>query len=150
LRHHRPTQATRAGITRGLKAQDFLIADGKHIVPTERGLALFTVLERAPDQRHTNAPPPGIDSEQSNGRGKTRRKVAVSERKVSIGKPRAKQPGQAAAEHGSAGAPGGDTPLRIPFGNKEAALQLGARYRSGGWYAPAGIDLNGFRERGWL
>jgi DNA topoisomerase-3 len=27
------------------------------------------------------------------------------------------------------------TPLRIPFGNKEVALKLGARYRSGGWYA---------------
>jgi DNA topoisomerase-3 len=47
-------------------------------------------------------------------------------------------------------APGGDTPLRIPFGNKEAALQLGARYRTGGWYAPAGVDLAAFRERGWL
>ena len=28
------------------------------------------------------------------------------------------------------------TPLRIPYGNKEVALKLGARYRSGGWYAP--------------
>ena len=27
------------------------------------------------------------------------------------------------------------TPLRIPYGNKEVALKLGARYRSGGWYA---------------
>ena len=44
----------------------------------------------------------------------------------------------------------GETPLRIPFGNKEAALQLGARYRAGGWYAPPGVDLGGFRERGWL
>ena len=41
------TPATRAEIIRGLKAQDFLMADGKHIVPTERGLALFGVLERA-------------------------------------------------------------------------------------------------------
>lgn len=32
---------------RGLKAQEFLTTDGKHIVPTERGLALFGVLERA-------------------------------------------------------------------------------------------------------
>src|SRR4029077_11293271 len=31
------------------------------------------------------------------------------------------------------------TPLRIPYGNKEAALKLGARYRSGGWYAPLGL-----------
>jgi DNA topoisomerase-3 len=41
------TPATHAEIIRGLKAQDFLIADGKHIVPTERGLSLFAVLERA-------------------------------------------------------------------------------------------------------
>jgi DNA topoisomerase-3 len=45
---------------------------------------------------------------------------------------------------------GTDTPLRIPYGNKEAALRLGARYRAGGWYAPAGVDLAAFGERGWL
>jgi DNA topoisomerase-3 len=43
-----------------------------------------------------------------------------------------------------------DTPLRIPYGNKEIAVTLGARYRSGGWYAPPGIDLAKFNERGWL
>jgi hypothetical protein len=42
------------------------------------------------------------------------------------------------------------TPLRIPYGNKEVALKLGARYRSGGWYAPPGVDLSTFGERGWL
>jgi DNA topoisomerase-3 len=42
------------------------------------------------------------------------------------------------------------TPLRIPFGNKDIALKLGARYRSGGWYAPPGIDLAAFGKRGWL
>ena len=42
------------------------------------------------------------------------------------------------------------TPLLIPYGNKEVALKLGARYRSGGWYAPAGVDLSAFGERGWL
>src|SRR5271155_1518872 len=45
---------------------------------------------------------------------------------------------------------GSDTPLRIPYGNKDAALRLGARYRAGGWYAPAGVDLAAFGERGWL
>jgi DNA topoisomerase-3 len=34
-----------------------------------------------------------------------------------------------------------DTPLQIPYGNKEIAMKLGARYRAGGWYAPPGIDL---------
>ena len=42
------------------------------------------------------------------------------------------------------------TPLRIPYGNKEVALKLGARYGSDGWYAPPGVDLSVFGERGWL
>jgi DNA topoisomerase-3 len=42
------------------------------------------------------------------------------------------------------------TPLKIPYGNKEAAQQLGARYSTGGWYAPPGVDLEAFRKRGWL
>ena len=42
------------------------------------------------------------------------------------------------------------TRLRVPSGNKEAAQQLGARYLAGGWYAPPGIVLAPFRQRGWL
>jgi DNA topoisomerase-3 len=42
------------------------------------------------------------------------------------------------------------TPLRIPYGNKEVALKLGARYGSAGWYAPPGVDLAAFGEQGWL
>jgi DNA topoisomerase-3 len=42
------------------------------------------------------------------------------------------------------------TPLRIPYGNKEIAMKLGARYGSTGWYAPPGADLSAFGERGWL
>jgi DNA topoisomerase-3 len=42
------------------------------------------------------------------------------------------------------------TRLRIPYGNKEVALKLGACYRSGGWYAPPGVDLSAFEARGWL
>jgi DNA topoisomerase III len=42
------------------------------------------------------------------------------------------------------------TPLRIPYGNKEVAFKLGARYGSAGWYAPPGVDLAAFGERGWL
>jgi DNA topoisomerase-3 len=42
------------------------------------------------------------------------------------------------------------TPLRIPYGNKEIAMNLGARYGSMGWYAPPGVDLSAFGERGWL
>jgi len=42
------------------------------------------------------------------------------------------------------------TPLRIPYGNKDVAIKLGARYGSAGWYAPPGVDLSTFSERGWL
>ncbi len=41
------TPATRAEIIRVLKAQELLTAQGKNIVPTERGLALFDVLQKA-------------------------------------------------------------------------------------------------------
>ncbi len=41
------TPATRAEIIGGLKKQGFLVAEGKHIVPTEPGLSLFGVLKQA-------------------------------------------------------------------------------------------------------
>jgi DNA topoisomerase-3 len=45
---------------------------------------------------------------------------------------------------------GGNTPLKIPYGNKEVALALGARYGADGWYSPPGVDLSAFKEKGWL
>jgi DNA topoisomerase-3 len=78
------------------------------------------------------------------------RKAVVREQKASAGKLRSTRPGKGAPELQPPDVAKGDTPLRIPFGNKEAALQLSARYRAGGWYAPAGVNLNSFRERGWL
>jgi DNA topoisomerase III len=41
------TPATRAEIIGGLKKQGFLIAQGKHIVPTETALSLFGILKQA-------------------------------------------------------------------------------------------------------
>ena len=41
------TPATRAEIIGGLKKQSFLVAQGKHIVPTETGLSLFGILKQA-------------------------------------------------------------------------------------------------------
>ena len=41
------TPATRAEIIGGLKKQDFLVAQGKNIVPTETGLSLFGILKHA-------------------------------------------------------------------------------------------------------
>jgi len=207
------TPATRAEVIRGLKAQDLLALDGKHIVPTERGLALFGVLERADPAlvdpgvtaqlelllddvlvgtqelagavdavcaqalriigRLTNGagvqtlPPPGgasLPSKTARGKagrgrassqGRTARNIAHKGRRTATaGAQMAEQatttkpplPGAELARRPEAAG----TPLRIPFGNKEAAQQLGARYRAGGWYAPLGVELAPFRERGWI
>ena len=203
------TPATRAEIIRGLKAQGFLAVDGKHVVPTERGLALFGVLERADPAlvdpgvtarlellldevlvgrqemlgaidavcaqasrsigRLTEValaqavPPIGAGAAvtaaeateagaQGRGRGKRGRKARSAARVSSASKtsPKRSRTGAEsdAQASGTTGAAG--TRLRIPFGNKEAAQQLGARYQAGGWYAPPGIALAPFRQRGWL
>jgi len=280
------TPATRAEIIRGLKAQDFLIPSGKHIVPTERGLSLFAVLEQADPalvdpgvtaqmerllddvlvgqqemtgaidavcaqasriisrlqsgadtgtgaplsvgtadgadrppsaamkrfvgslaRQHRIQPPRGYTTSSAACRAfldrhaptddgvrttgetgasrsaparkmhagraasndgdssarpidhdarskvvsaKPNRKVSGRKRNGGGAKGRASRPDQAKEDAVSPDGPGTDTPLRIPFGNKEVALQLGARYRSGGWYAPPGADLACFRQRGWL
>jgi DNA topoisomerase-3 len=253
------TPATRAEIIRGLKAQEFLVADGKHIIPTPRGLSLFAVLEKADpalvdpgvtaqmerlldevlvgeqemmgaidavctqasriigrlqegagsvdpallgggargggaDRPPTPAmkrfvdslarqkgikPPRGyttsgklcrafldehsgkkvqrdggvvLDQEQPEGdtpRRVTRRKATVRAKAAPEAAPRKRRGGKPGAAKASAPSQD-DTPLNIPFGNKQVALDLGARYRAGGWYAPPGTDLDGFRERGWL
>ncbi|WP_424134918.1 type IA DNA topoisomerase [Roseomonas chloroacetimidivorans] len=253
------TPATRAEIIRGLKAQEFLVADGKHIIPTPRGLSLFAVLEKADpalvdpgvtaqmerlldevlvgeqemmgaidavctqasriigrlqegagsvdpallgggargggaDRPPTPAmkrfvdslarqkgikPPRGyttsgklcrafldehsgkkvqrdggvvLDQGQPEGdtpRHVTRRKATVRAKAAPEAAPRKRRGGKPGAAKASAPSQD-DTPLNIPFGNKQVALDLGARYRAGGWYAPPGTDLDGFRERGWL
>ena len=62
--------------------------------------------------------------------------------KVAAGKGKSSGPARAGSEAGTA--------LRIPYWNKEVALKLGARYGAGVWFAPPGVDLGAFRERGWL
>ena len=68
--------------------------------------------------------------------------------------PRKRKPGGATEGAVKSGGPrrGSQTgtPLRIPYGNKQIAFELGARYAAGGWYAPPGTDLGAFRECGWL
>ena len=262
------TPATRAEIIGGLKAQGFLAAQGKHIVPTERGLVLFGVLERA-DPALVD---PGVTAElecllddvltgrqemvgaidavcdsarriigslttrshdetllpgETSGGGEDRPPTAAMKKfAASIAKSKGIKPPRgytrsaavcrafldahaprrgprddtnppagpiapagprvtAEREPGSAGLARSDkrarslpsgrrrprksghverpksaeaprpgaatgTPLRIPYGNKELALRLGARYGPEGWYAPPGVDLTAFRERGWL
>ena len=259
------TPATRAEIITGLKKQGFLTAQGKNIVPTDRGLALFGVLKRA-DPALVD---PGVTAElecllddvltgrqemlgaidavcdsarriigrlgergadgeavvlgEADGSGGDRpptakmRKFAASIAKSKGIKPpagytksaalcrafldehaRRRNPGREEANSGggtvgaasqggkprkagrarpdrerpkatgsrrasgservriepTAGAAqagaGSPTPLRIPYGNKEVAFSMGARYGADGWYAPPGVELDAFRERGWL
>ncbi len=259
------TPATRAEIIRGLKVQEFLVAQGKTIVPTERGLALFDVLQKADpalvdpgvtaqlerlldevlvgqtemmsaidavcaqasriigrlteraasgaaplvaasapisagaDRPPTPAMKAYVDSLAQQKGIKPPRSYTSSgaicrafldkhapSKLASSGK--AASPGQRPRKRATAKAvtaadssaktaaktkrpakidakvvtrspsaplatPGGgsaETTLKIPYGNKELAMKLGARYRDGGWYAPANIDLSGFRNRGWL
>ena len=258
------TPATRAEIISGLKKQGFLAAQGKNIVPTERGLALFGVLERAdpglvdpgvtaemecllddvltgrqgmmgaidavcdsarriigrlaarsdggealvpgeatggggdrpptaamkkyaasnakrkgikPPRGYTksaavcrtflNRHAPGQSQGQKAGSPATGPAAGASaggkpgntgtarsgKREKPPAKPRQRKSGRNETD-GSSGTPqpaaGSGTPLRIPYGNKELAFGLGARYGTDGWYAPSGVDLAPFRERGWL
>jgi DNA topoisomerase-3 len=65
-------------------------------------------------------------------------------RKPAFGNPPVKAPGLHLRDVGR------NTPLRIPYGNKEVAKKLGALYGAHGWYAPPGVDLSAFKENGWL
>ena len=259
------TPATRAEIIAGLKNQGFLAAQGKNIVPTDRGLALFGVLEQADpalvdpgvtaelecllddvltgrqemmgavdavcdsarriigrlqsrtsddaagalgetDSPEVDRPPtapmrkfavsiarrkgikppagytksatlcrkfldehaprraeertaePAADNEPATPKADEKSRRAGRTRPGKAGKRSAtrsrRPPGTKRAGSGApAAAPvsgGTGTPLRIPYGNKETAFSMGARYGPKGWYAPPGVDLSGFRRRGWL
>jgi DNA topoisomerase III len=100
-----------------------------------------------------------IDSNQVKKRDKSRRKPVNAPRSIA---PKSAVPRKrsrkrvtnvvatATPSTPARGNSGTETPLRIPYGNKDTALRLGARYRAGGWYAPAGVELAAFGERGWL
>ncbi len=244
------TPATRGEVLQGLKRQEMLFASGKHIVPTERGLALFGVLEKSDlalvdpavtakleflldevlfgrrradeaidavcgqaariiDRLLVGTPSGGILLPAASSKlspaargsgtrwrrtssepgsfgegGKSRPSKPIQRPRSATGKI-SKASGRAASDDKRAdqgqkstttralkmpdgsrkkatrGAEGsnvepqfssdGDgTPLNIPFGNKETAMRLGARYRAGGWFAPPGANLEPFRENGWL
>lgn len=97
-----------------------------------------------------------IDFYRDKKRSKPNRKTAnrpagvIAPRAAPQKRSRKKKVETAAASMASAPANLIRTPLRIPYGNKEVALKLGARYGSEGWYAPPGVDLSLFGERGWL
>lgn len=212
------TPATRAAIIDGLKRQHFLVTEGKHIVPTDAGMALHGLLERADPAlvdpgvtarmeyqlddilsgrqdvagaidavcvvaariidvlaaTPAQLPLPRRATTKANKASRPRK--AARSGAISTGEKTLKKPSRSPRRHGQPGTradadnqpkrrvtkrPGGQiapataaaertTRLRIPYGNKDIALKLGARYRDGEWHAPPGIDLAPFRQRGWL
>ena len=83
-------------------------------------------------------------------RGKRNRKPLSESRGSDTPKTSRMRPTMPVEQNPDSQPPETGTPLRIPYGNKQVALQLGAQYRTGRWIAPAGVNLAAFRERGWL
>jgi DNA topoisomerase-3 len=123
-----------------------MIATGKGVVIPDEAKANAAALSAWIDQnrparrrnagRETASKPTGSSAPRSTAQKKT--------------KPRTRKAAAAAASTAAPTESATGTPLRIPYGNKDVALRLGARYRPGGWYAPPGADLTAFGERGWL
>jgi DNA topoisomerase III len=111
-----------------------------------------------PDDARSNSAAMSAWIDANRGKKRRRLKCKTSNRPVGSVAPQAAPPKMSrkrkvdtdAASMAAAPANSVRTPLRIPYGNKEVALKLGARYGSGGWYAPPGVDLSAFGERGWL
>ncbi len=126
------------GETAMMAAIDAVCAQAERIIGrlTERGAA--GAADRLPDPSAApgTAPGPG----KARGRSRTSQGPARTRRDAKSGGRAGKTPDAAA----------GDTKLCIPYGNKETAQKLGARYRDGGWYAPPGTNLRRFRDHGWL
>jgi DNA topoisomerase-3 len=94
-----------------------------------------------------------IDSNKGTKRRKTAFRPAESIALQSTAPRKRSRKQKAAATSASMAAqpnPATGTPLRIPYGNKDVALKLGARYGSMGWYAPPDVGTGPFQERGWL
>jgi DNA topoisomerase-3 len=120
------------------------------------GAAWPVAEEATPQQLDTEGPGTAVADGQapSPPRNRKGRAPAASTRKAApAGHRTSPPPAQDRPRAGSGAAvppEAGGTALRIPFGNKEAAQRLGARYGAGGWYAPPGVALDPFRERGWM
>ena len=99
-----------------------------------------------------HAPGRGLGEDAGPGGGSASESGPGASAAKSTGKRRRAKGAAADRETSRHGRPVADvgTLLRIPYGNKETAFKLGARYGAGGWFAPPGVDLAAFRERGWL
>jgi DNA topoisomerase-3 len=153
LKEHAPKKAD--GAATG-KLEPKSVSPGQLLYATKIALGKDVVI---PDEAKANsaAMAAWIDSNKRTKRRKNGRKTAfrpagsISPQSTSPRRSR-KQKADAVAVSPTPAQPNfvTGTPLRIPYGNKEVALKLGARYGSTGWYAPPGVDLSAFGERGWL
>jgi len=122
------------------------IAQGKGVVIPDEAKANSAAMSAwIASNRSTNQDKPSRKTAHKPARSAARQSTAPK-------KPSRKRKAKAAADAPTIAQASSTTgmPLRIPYGNKDMALKLGARYRSGGWYAPPGVDLTAFGERGWL
>ena len=125
------------------------IARERDITVPDEARACSTAMSKWIDANRPAKPATGRRASAYKSRDQTAKGKAARARAQRRRKPDDAAEGAAPSAGARAEAPAG-TPLRIPYGNKEAAFALGARYASGGWYAPPGVDLSAFRERGWL
>ena len=135
----------------------------KSVSPAQLLYATKIALEKGaviPDEAKANsaAMAAWIDSNKGAKRRKSGRKTAfrpagsIAPKSMAPAKPPRKRKAALAAGASMPAQPNpaAGTPLRIPYCNKDIAVKLGARYGSAGWYAPPGVDLSAFGERGWL
>ena len=154
LKQHAPKKADGEALG---KAEPKSVSPAQLLYATKIALGKGVVI---PDEAKANsaAMAAWIDSNKSSKRRKSGRKTAfrpagsIAAQSTAPAKISRKRKAAAAAGASMPAQPNpaAGTPLRIPFGNKEVATKLGARYGSGGWYAPAGVDLAAFVDRGWL
>ncbi|MBK8307511.1 MAG: DNA topoisomerase III [Gammaproteobacteria bacterium] len=113
--------------------------------------AVCEVAQRIIGRLESSPPSIAIPLEPDSPR-RARKKAGASEASDSrkAAKPRKSRTAKARAGSSAPSSTQTNTPLRIPYGNKELAQQLGARYGAQGWYAPPGVALDAFRERGWV
>jgi DNA topoisomerase III len=119
---------------------------------TAKARSSVSTAETAPVRRSTAKKVAKIKASPSaTGKAKARRAryASVAEQRGGGAEKSARVSDAVAEERTSSGGDDG-TRLKIPFGNKELAMSLGARYRTGGWFAPPGTRLEPFREKGWL
>jgi DNA topoisomerase-3 len=148
LSEHAPRKATDATLGTPLRPKRTRnakkIAQGERVVVPEDAEMNRAAMSDGIDPNHDK-------KRTKSGRNTTRKRTRSTAPQSKAPKQTSRKRKPAAAAFATAQTdPAPGTPLLIPYGNKDIAMKLGARYRPGGWYAPPGVDLAAFGERGWL